>query len=436
MKIIINETQYRNLILKEQKDTFSDFYDLIKDKDFSDFYERFVTGANPYVGIESKNGLVSVKDLGIMEGSNIVPINNLILSPNKNYRGELWLNILTKKNSLLIIESVTFSDTSKGGTIERFTQKPMKPRSIGYIVFNLKPNNTDKEKSFVQLTLTVKVKVVNSNERDVLEIPIRYEIDSLDNELKSCKSKYNYQELKKATDWFKNWFSNPVTKIKFGKNFKYDDKKVEEIFKNYFNILNQIKIEYVFSSRPNGAWVWTGKSLFTSGHDIPITINCSAIGDSPRETFIHEIQHILDSYHKLHPYENSLMNIIRSFTEIESQRDNSDVSEKLRKLLEKEGFDSWASSKLVSHYEWKLENDKIHLKDSNEIMSALYETRKELNLKPTQQITKKMLIDNVDLDGVTQFLCQWIFSKMTLNNWINHFNSVAINKNTQDNSLA
>jgi len=401
MKIRITESQYSKLISEEK--------------------------GNPYNGIKSKNGLVSVYDLEVFKNDKKIPLKNLILDTSTKYSFYLYFNCLAKSNSLVIIENVTFS--KEGAEVENLPQKPLKSGEMGLIVFKVKPKNYDKTKSFVRLTVTVNIRLANSKVRDVLEIPINYTVDTLDSKLESCKSKYNNQELKKASDWYKNWLSNPITKSKFGKNFKYDNKKVEEIFKTYFYILNQLKTEYVFSNRPNGAWVQPHLNRLS------IKINCSIMGDGVFETFIHEIQHLLDSQHKLHPYEENIWNIFSFLSKNEPSQFSSKNDDTLEKLLKNEGFQDIDISTLLWDYNWKLENDKLHLEDPNEMMSSFYEVRTVLNLKPGQQITKKMLVDKVYSPDIRHFLCQWIYSKMTLHDWLNYFNSVALNKNNQNNPL-
>ena len=70
-------------------------------------------------------------------------------------------------------------------------------------------------------------------------------------------------------------------------------------------------------------------------------------------------------------------------------------------------------------------------------MSSLSELRRSLNLRPDQRITTNMLNDNSSNDNVNVFICQWLFTKKKLNDFLNLSNSIAMGKpNTSDTNLA
>jgi hypothetical protein len=260
----------------------------------------------------------------------------------------------------------------------------------------------------------------------------------------NCKTKYNSNLLKSAVDWWRKWLNNPSTKDRFAKSFKYDKSTVEEHFVEYNNILSQIPMEYVISDKPNGGWVRPGR-FFSNGYDIPIFINCRVANnyDANRalSLLIHEIQHILNDYHKFHPYED------QSYSDDGSSEDNASSPSKnnvtvLKKFLMTQGFDENASSEISDTYLWQLKNDEVHLRHPNEVMSTLSEIRRYLKLKPDQKITKEMIINSVngktDIDfDVLTFLSQWIYSKKRLSDFLNFSNSIAMGKpNTTDRNLA
>lgn len=261
-----------------------------------------------------------------------------------------------------------------------------------------------------------------------------------------CKSKYNSDLLKKATDWWRNWLNHPSTKDRFAKSFKYDKSTVEKHFAEYNKILSQIPIEYVISDDIAGGWVRPG--LFINGYDVPININCRVANDySENEALsllIHEIQHILDDYHKFHPYESNKFDdwVIKKFLGDDTSGTPETNFQRLKKFLMTQGFDENASSKISDTYLWRLKNDEVHLRNPNEVMSTLSEIRRFFKLKPDQKITKEMIINsvngktNIDSD-LRIFLSQWIYSKKTLADFLNFSNSIAMGKpNTTDRNLA
>jgi hypothetical protein len=88
-------------------------------------------------------------------------------------------------------------------------------------------------------------------------------------------------------------------------------------------------------------------------------------------------------------------------------------------------------------YSFRLKNSIKHLKHPNEIMSTLSEVRSTLKLDPSQKITKEMIIKNYRKDDIMLFVCQWLHSGKTFDNFLNFSNSIAMGKpNTTDRNLA
>lgn len=261
-----------------------------------------------------------------------------------------------------------------------------------------------------------------------------------------CKSKYNSDLLKKATDWWRNWLNHPSTKDRFAKSFKYDKSTVEKHFAEYNKILSQIPIEHVISDQTLAGWVSPG--IFNNGYDVPININCRVAVDFSENQalslMIHEIQHILNDYHKFYPYELNNFDdwVSRKFLGDDTSGTPETNFQRLKKFLMTQGFDENASSKISDTYLWGLKNDEVHLRHPNEVMSTLSEIRRYFKLKPDQKITKEMIINsvngktNIDSD-LRIFLSQWIYSKKTLTDFLNFSNSIAMGKpNTTDRNLA
>lgn len=355
------------------------------------------------------------------------------LYPKSIYYIRFNMKNISNEKSPIFVESVKFNN-EKGINNPYFTQQLIRTNRYANISFDFTPFNTSDGKTYNDLIIDVNFIVANKNVRDTIRIKFPYYAMPLSSRLEVCKSKYNTEELKNSIEWFKKWLNNPITKQKFGKIFNYDKNTIDKHFTNYMKILDQIKIEYTFSDKPNGAWVrpglLQGLGITTGGFDIPITINCFEKGNyGPTETlFIHEIQHILSSYHKLHPFRNDIFKYYSEKNWDVSDSSSVKNEEELRNMMRQEGFESSQISELLDRYKWKVANDRKHLESANENLSSLFEVRKDLELKPGQGITKEMLMLNIKKDSVIHFLSQWIFSKMKLNDWLNYKNSMALNK--------
>ena len=153
---------------------------------------------------------------------------------------------------------------------------------------------------------------------------------------------------------------------------------------------------------------------------------------------IHEIQHILSSYHKFHPYIHNVWSVFGG--EFESLLSKGeDVSEEdVKNLLKKEGFDDASAKELAETYAWRYKNDYEHLQRQEEATSALFEIRHALKLQPGQEITKQILIQNATKDSVEWFLNLWIFSGKSLDEFLKKQNTIALNqtKTSSDTGIA
>jgi len=260
-----------------------------------------------------------------------------------------------------------------------------------------------------------------------------------------CKKNVNNDLLLKAKTWWKNWLNNSSSKERFRKTFNYNQNQVERHFAVYNNIINKVKMEYVFQlSNPNHAWVMDG-SPYNS-----IIVNCLKTSkSSPSELeslLIHEIQHLLGEYHKFYPYQDDEQVELNSGEWVDKKglfpipNDweglNPGGKGALKTHLISQGFKQNVNE-IIDEYIWYLENDVAHLRNSTEILSSLNQVRKLLNLRPDQKITKEMLINNSDEEDIIVFICQWLYSKKTLSDFLNFSNSIAMGKsNTTDRNLA
>lgn len=411
MNILIKESQYNRVVLNEQSNEIK----LYSDNNIEIRAYGMDTKSRSYILPK--------------------PYGKIMIS-NNNYDSPIIFNI---EKSSPIFES--FDEQKK-------YSKRIPPRSGDFVRINF--NQSIGEGKFTGnltfvYTIPGKAPVLKS-----INIPFVREGTVKGDEIKkqnyiyyNCKTKYNSNLLKSAVDWWRNWLNNPSTKDRFSKSFKYDKSTVEKHFLEYDKILSQIPMEYVISDKPNGGWVRPNR--FSNGYDIPIVINCrvaNAYSTNEAVSFmIHEVQHVLNDYHKFHPYED------QSYSDDGSSEDNASSPSKsnvtvLKKFLMTQGFDENASSEISDTYLWQLNNDEVHLRHPNEVMSTLSEIRRYLKLKPDQKITKEMIINSVngktDIDfDVLTFLSQWIYSKKRLSDFLNFSNSIAMGKpNTTDRNLA
>lgn len=406
MKYIITESQYQNLI-SEQK-------------------------INPYIGQKSQKQNFIIRGF-TTNNDNRSPLK---LYPDNRYEISISLKNISVDKQNILIESVKFSDENRVEDLI-FSQEPIGFNQVGKIYFYLVPYNNTKTELFGNLRISINCLVPQKNSRDSLNFNYSYIILPSEKRFEGCKSLYNEYELKIATDWFRKWLNDPITKQKFTKAFNYDTKTVEKHFTNYLEILNQIKLEYTFSNLNNGAWVrpaiLQSLGLRTGGYDVPITINCRISSDGSKkevqETLIHEIQHILSFYHKLHPFRDDIFNFYSNKFEELVLSDVNVPLEKTIEKLKKEGFSDVGAKKVANHYTWMLKNDYEHLTDGTEKLSALYEVRKYLKLVPGQEITKQMLVENYKYNTICWLLSIWLHSGDRLDEFIKEQNTIAFNTN-------
>jgi len=423
MEIIITENQYNRVVLNEQSDRY--FSDSNKKKLYSD-----------------SNIEINAYGMNLEKGAYILPLTHgFIQVENLNPSSQIIFKI---ESSSPIFESFGFDSKQKKHSV------PIPPNTGGEIKMYF--NQSIGEGRFTGNLTIVYVIPGKTPVLKSINIPFFREGTVKGDEIKKqneiyyyCKSKYNSNLLKSAVDWWRKWLNNPSTKDRFAKSFKYDKSTVEKHFLEYNNILSQIPMEHVISDKVSGGYVRPKRFRFTGGYDLPIFVNCRVANDydenEASSLLIHEIQHILNDYHKFHSYED------QSYSNNNSSGDNTSSTPKtndqaLKKFLMTQGFNDNSSNKITKTYLRMIENDEIHLKHPNEVMSTLSEVRNYLKLKPDQKITKEMLINTVNgqeypNSDIKFFLSQWLYSKKTLSDFLNFSNSIAMGKpNTTDRNLA
>lgn len=258
--------------------------------------------------------------------------------------------------------------------------------------------------------------------------------DMMNSAMSACKTNVGANQLNRAITWWKNWLNHDATKKKFAKTWNYDTNTVAKHFQEYNKILAQIKINYVYDIKKNNrGWVATG---FNKGYNIPVTINCRVASEIPaseaENLFIHEIQHILDSYHQFHPYADNIFTFYKDMI-VDLTSSAPEVNEEqITKRLKSIGFKDMDILRIIDDYKYRVVNDVVHLKNQNELMSTLTEVRRVMGLKPDQTITKQLLIQHANNSDVVVFISQWLYSKKSLTDFLGFSNSIAMNKTTTD----
>lgn len=274
---------------------------------------------------------------------------------------------------------------------------------------------------------------VSKNLQMVVNITSKQEI--INNIFSNCKRNVGAEQLKGAITWWKSWLNHDATKKRFAKTWKYDASTVAKHFQEYNKILSQIKINYVYDEKKNNrGWVSTKSN---KGYNIPVTINCRIASEMPandtESLFIHEIQHILDSYHQFHPYADDIFTFYKDMI-VDLTSDTPEVNEEqITNRLKSIGFKDMDIIRIIDDYKYRVAEDTLHLKNKNELMSTLTEVRRVMGLKPDQMITKQLLIQHANNSDVVVFISQWLYSKKGLVDFLGFSNSIAMNKSTTDN---
>ncbi len=286
---------------------------------------------------------------------------------------------------------------------------------------------------------------------------------------KNCINKYNPLLVQAKKHWI-DWLSNPITKQKFIKNWSdkdYDINDVNEIFKNYINSLNNLKLFFYNNSidKINGIDVNGSRDAFAfvkENSPNNIYINCSLNDDDALGSLIHEIQHILYHIHPLNPdgkvgelfvdkntnkmgpidFLNTIFNPIGSLlkTSKTSKTDN-DLSQNIKNISKiynikfDELKDLYSSA---SEYEKRKPG---YVCSETEKMSNITSIRKLFNIKPGQNITLEMLKPYIKGDkhhtDIYWLLSCWALNGFSdINTLINKMNQLAYQdfKSNKDNT--
>ena len=224
--------------------------------------------------------------------------------------------------------------------------------------------------------------------------------------------------VSQAIKWWSDWLSSPITKEKFIKNHintgiftdpKNPNPQTDEIFKGYFDILNQIKL-VPYGSCKDGEHNSPYYAYVTENTKNNVYVNTEFTDldkQSLLEIFIHEVQHILYFYQPLNPSEKidncftkktfikgrvfqKIKNIFRS---IFNKNTPSAISDKSINNIVSSFNIPVESAKKV--YEWfigeidtqKKKGMESYILDTNELQSRITGIRQRLGIAPGENIT-------------------------------------------------
>jgi hypothetical protein len=271
------------------------------------------------------------------------------------------------------------------------------------------------------------------------------------------------------------WLSDPITKQKFKKNWNVGPNgilkgtKVDDIFKNYIDIINKTTADYYSANNPvtfvnkfdtsklpglsDTSMAFVNPEKF--GRD-KMFINCSYIEEGDvLATIIHEIQHLLFDYFPLNP-ENKIQQIYSSknttlydpfkrFDQVAkiAMSGGTEDPEKLEGInmenlkivskkynISEETLKNWYITALVQTRQGFTAN---YVCNETEKMSNIISLRKNLNLTPSKNFSYKDFLPFInkqkeDVDAKWLILCWALNGFPDIEGWINRINQLAVQK--------
>jgi hypothetical protein len=229
-----------------------------------------------------------------------------------------------------------------------------------------------------------------------------------------CTSKYP-PLLKQAQDYWRKWLSSPITKQKFRtnwnvqpKNDTVDGKKVDDIFEEYFDCIDSLKLVFYDNTmiHPPGydnINLSDMKDAFAFVDEPPnVYVNCSLNDDEKLDTLIHEIQHLLYDIKPLNPSIDISNVFIKPGDKRMGPKDvlgtskNNNQSINIKnieingKILNLQAYDiaSWG---IQANNKIKYHRDPGYICRETEKASNIQSIRNLFGIKPGQNITPEML---------------------------------------------
>ena len=269
---------------------------------------------------------------------------------------------------------------------------------------------------------------------------------------KECSSKWQPQ-LDKAKNYWIQWLSSPITRIKFLNNWQKVEKnmtlaEVGNIFKKYIDSLKGLKLYYY-----NSKLIPKSSDSYAFVNDYnpeKIYVNCSLNDPDPYGTLIHEIQHLLYNIKPLNPGVQISNVFVDSNTEkstpetfFDFSKNSNQQSSKISNIdsVSKEygvSVDFLEEIKLDAYY-YEVEVDYGYVCRETEKMSNIMAIRNLFGVNPGQNITKKMLLPyikgNKEDTNVSFILYCWALRGFPdLNGMLNKMNQLAYQNANQNNN--
>jgi hypothetical protein len=269
-------------------------------------------------------------------------------------------------------------------------------------------------------------------------------------EVPACQQEAE-RELTNAIKKWSDWLNNPITKQKFMSNHGLDEKKTEEIYQKYNQLLKEIKVftydktyEFTDFTNTNLSQVAKKKGKSVNGfvfRNFPtsVFINCDRrLQDREiSETLHHEISHLLDFIHPKNPEQK-----------IDDLHDNHEIY----KHLDKDSLDNFFLKSNITDRKTKRKirdkyfplfrtskKDKQYLCLGTELLNGIQGLRDALGKKPGEDITVQeaipfftLLNDKTTDSDINKMVYCWVLKGLPdLDNYIKELNSFAKNNQQQ-----
>lgn len=352
------------------------------------------------------------------------------------------IDILNKSKLPMTLLAKTPSDWGYRGEKDlNFSKHAVRPNDLGDVEFSIDANKRSEGGFF---TTTVNITYIIGKTKKSFDVSLSFQKPSRDETINYCKKFYNYDVFNKSKSILLNWLDDPITIQKYIKNWNMSKSEAEYYFHHYKRAVKDSKLEYVID--PDGQYLAqvvpkNFNLIFNTAKFIPVTINCvdkflkHALNNKDFESvLIHEMQHLLDLIHPWHPESESpikkssnLYNIAKS---VSDKITNTDQSLNISKKLIDDGFNEKDAKTLANDYLWSsfLKSHTEYLNSGNELASFLLGLRRSLNFRPGQEITKDILIKNVNNPNATWIIRFYIKSGLPLETFLSKINSYAKNE--------
>ena len=276
---------------------------------------------------------------------------------------------------------------------------------------------------------------------------------------KECSSKWQPQ-LEKAKNYWIQWLSNPITRIKFLNNWQKVEKnmtlvEVGNIFKKYIDSLKGLKLYYYDNKSESDPVLKNANAYVIESNPEKVFVNCSTAANNknPYATLIHEIQHLLYDIKPLNPAvqvadvfvdSNTKLSTINTFFNFKTPNNQSNQSKELNAsqinhTSAQVGSTPDTLNSLLRRAESAEKTNPGYPCRETEKMSNIIAIRNLFNVNTEQNITKEMLLPYINGKkndtNVTWILLCWALKGFpNLNVMLNKMNQLAYQNTNQNNN--